>query len=306
MKKVAFLLWFTFLFLIIIFPVDASTNTKIRTEEDYLVPSYITVTDSNRSNVLSTPAVDASEKIYDFADLLSDSEEEKLYKQAKKYIENTNFDLAIVTVSNYEKDNCHGNCTHTYADDFYDYNEFGLGSEHSGVLFLVDMSRREIYMTTTGEAISMYNDNRIDMIMDSIYQAFSSQNYYQGIAKFMTILENYDTMGLPNSKDSRYVITEDGTIARDIPWLIFLGIPIFITGIVMAILISKNKLVRVATSSREYLDKKTLKTSVVSDQLVHTHTSVTRIQSSSSGGSGVSSTHSGSSGVSHGGGGHRF
>ena len=304
MRKVCYLLFSAGIFFLSFISVQASVNTYTRTDSDYLVPDYIDVTGSNRDNVLSTPAVDASEKVYDFADLLTDSEEKKLYQQATKFIKKTELDLAIVTVSDYTKPRCDGDCTRTYADDFYDYNEFGIGSRHSGVLFLVDMKTRTIYMTTTGDAMDMYNDYRIEQIMDAIYQEFTNQNYYDGIAKFMTILENYDTIGIANSKDSHYVISDDGSVVRDIPWLFLIGGPLLITGIVMAIMISRNKLVRVATSSREYLDKETLQTSIVKDRFVHTHTSKTPIyhSSGSSGGGG----HSGSSGVSHGGGGHRF
>ena len=49
--------------------VSASTNTNIRTEDNYLINDWIEVTDSNRGNILNTPAVNAEEKIYDFADL---------------------------------------------------------------------------------------------------------------------------------------------------------------------------------------------------------------------------------------------
>ena len=303
MRKVCYLLFSFGIFFLSFISVQASVNTYTRTDSDYLVPDYIDVTGSNRDNVLSTPAVDATEKVYDFADLLTDSEEKKLYQQATKFIKKTDLDLAIVTVSDYTKPRCDGDCTRTYADDFYDYNEFGIGSRHSGVLFLVDMKTRTIYMTTTGDAMDMYNDYRIEQIMDAIYQEFTNQNYYDGIAKFMTILENYDTIGIANNKDSHYVISDDGSVVRDIPWLFLIGGPLLITGIVMAIMISRNKLVRVATSSREYLDKKTLQTNIVKDRFVHTHTSKTPIyhSSGSSGGGG----HSGSSGVSHGGG-HRF
>ena len=304
MRKVCYLLFSAGIFFLSFISVQASVNTYTRTDSDYLVPDYIDVTGSNRDNVLSTPAVDATEKVYDFADLLTDSEEKKLYQQATKFIKKTDLDLAIVTVSDYTKPRCDGDCTRTYADDFYDYNEFGIGSRHSGVLFLVDMKTRTIYMTTTGDAMDMYNDYRIEQIMDAIYQEFTNQNYYDGIAKFMTILENYDTIGVANSKDSHYVISDDGSVVRDIPWLFLIGGPLLITGIVMAIMISRNKLVRVATSSREYLDKETLQTSIVKDRFVHTHTSKTPIyhSSGSSGGGG----HSGRSGVSQGGGGHRF
>lgn len=303
MRKFRYFFTFFLFFFVFSLTVSASTNTNIRTEDNLLVPPYITVTDANRDNILSTPSVDSSEKIYDFAELLTDSEEEKIYQQAQDYIDKTDFDLAIVTVSDYTKE-CNGNCSRTYADDFYDYNTFGMDSDHSGVLFLVDMQYREIYMSTTGKAMDMYNDYRVDAILDAIYQEFSNQDYYQGITKFMTILENYDTIGLANSKDSHYSIMSDGSIQRNIPWLLILGVPLLITVIVMAILISKNKLVRVATSSREYLDKSSLDIKVVGDRLVHTHTSKTPIYHSDGGGGG--SSHSGSSGVSHGGGGHGF
>ena len=303
MRKVCYLLLIVILFSFCIVPVSASTNTFSRTEDNLLVSSDITVTSQNIDNILNTPAVDASEKVYDFAELLTLSEEEKLYHQVEQFMDSANLDLAIVTISENNKLNAR-----EYADDFYDYNGFGTDSEHSGVLFLVDMDTREIYMSTTGKAISLYSDYRIDMTLDAISQEFSNQNYYQGITKFVTILKNYDTIGLPSNKDSKYAIGDDGEVYREFPWLIVLGVPFAITAIVIGVMIHKNKLVRAATSSREYLDKDSLKINTVSDRLIFTNTVAvprsTGISGSSSGGG--SSRHSGSSGRSHGGGGHRF
>ncbi len=301
MKKFKYLLLIVILFGFCIIPVSASTNTFTRTEDNLLVSPDITVTSQNLDNILGTPAVDASEKVYDFAELLTPSEEEQIYNRVQKFINKTNLDLAVVTINDNNKFSAM-----EYADDFYDYNDFGTDSEYSGVLFLVDMDTREIYMSTTGKAISMYSDYRIDMTLDAIYQDFSNENYLNGITKFVTIIENYDTMGLPSNKDSKYAINNSGEVYRKFPWLIVFGIPSVITAIVIGILISKNKLVRVATSSREYLDKDSLKIKTVSDRLVSTNTiAVPRSSGSSSGGVG-SSRYSGSSGRSHGGGGHRF
>ncbi len=303
MRKVCYLLLIVILFSFCIVPVSASTNTFSRTEDNLLVSSDITVTSQNIDNILNTPAVDASEKVYDFAELLTLSEEEKLYHQVEQFMDSANLDLAIVTISENNKLNAR-----EYADDFYDYNEFGTDSEHSGVLFLVDMDTREIYMSTTGKAISLYSDYRIDMTLDAISQEFSNQNYYQGIVKFVTILKNYDTIGLPSNKDSKYAIGDDGEVYREFPWLIVLGVPFAITAIVIGVMIHKNKLVRAATSSREYLDKDSLKINTVSDRLIFTNTVAVPRSTGSSGSSsgGGSSRHSGSSGRSHGGGGHRF
>lgn len=297
MKKIKYLLLIIILFSFSITPVFASTNIFTRTEDNLLISSDIAVTSENLDNILSTPAVDASEKIYDFADLLTVSEEEKVYHIVDDFISKTGFDLAIVTINENNKFSAR-----EYADDFYDYNFFGNDGEHSGILFLIDMDTREIYMSTTGKASSMYSDYRVDIILDAIYQDFSNADYLNGIIKFVTILENYDTMGLPSNKDSKYAIGIDGEVYREFPWLIVFGAPIVITAIVIGIMIHKNKIVRVATSSREYLDKNSLNIRTVSDRLISTNTIAVPIASSSGG----SSHHLGSSGRSHGGGGHRF
>ena len=302
MRKFKYLLLMFFLFCFSVVPVSASTNTFVRTEDNLLISPNITVTSYNLDNILNTSAVDASEKVYDFADLLTPSEEEEIYDCVQDFIEKTNFDLAIVTISENNKSSAM-----EYADDFYDYNDFGIDSEYSGLLFLIDMDIREIYVSTTGKAISMYSDYRIDKILDAIYQDFSNKKYFNGITKFVTILRNYDTIGLPSNKDSMYEIKDNGEIARIFPWLIVLGIPFSITAIVIGIMVYKNKLVRVATSSREYLDKDSLKIKILSDRLLSTNTVVTPIYTTNgSTGGGRSSRHSGSSGRSHGGGGHRF
>lgn len=298
-----------FLILLVLFlpvmSVNASTNTYTRTHEDWLVPDGVVVDSSNMNSVLSTPAVDASEKVYDFADLLSLTEEEELYNQVSEFINQSGMDLAVVTVSDYDKACSYEKCSQVYADDFYDYNDFGLDDQHSGLLFLVDMYNREFYISTTGKAMDMYNDVRIDKILDAISLEFENGNYFDGISKFVTIIENYDTIGLPSNIDSKYAIDDAGEVYRKFPWLIVLGIPSVITIIVMAILISKNKMVKVATTSREYLDKKSVHVKVARDVLISTHTSSSVI-SHPNGSSEGSSSHFGSSGRSHGGGGRHF
>lgn len=281
------------------FSVFASTDTKERTEDNYLVPSYIEITELNKSAILTTPAVDASEKIYDYAELLTDTEEKEVYQRISDFVSSSELDLAIVTINENNK-----GTAKEYAQDFYDYNAFGTDTVHSGILFLVDMETREIYMVTTGKAITMYDDARIDTIVSDIYTYFSDKEYAKGMTKFVTILDNYDKLGLPSNNDTKYVIGSDGTLSRKIPWFIFLVCPVLATIIVMAILIHKNRLVRKATSSKEYLKKDSVDIKLESDQFLGSNVTKIRIDHSSS--SGGSSTSSGSSGISHGGGGHKF
>lgn len=274
-------------------PVFASTNTKDRTSENnYLVDDWVTIDRYNYDNILGTPAIDASEKVYDFADLFSVNEEKELYKQINEYIDSYDMDLVVVTIS---ENNKHSSMV--YADDFYDYNYF----KDDGVLFLVDMQYREIYISTSGSAIDMYNDYRINGVLDRIYKYMTDEKYYDGLSNGIKTISEYADNGLPTN----VAFLDTMTLGNQV--LYSMIVALVITIITIFILITKNKLVRPATTAREYLNKDSIKVNDMGDILVSSNTTRHKIEhNSSSGGSGGSSRHIGSSGRSHGGGGRRF
>jgi len=182
----------------------ASTKTYERTLNNLQVSEDIEVTDYNRDIILKTPKVDETEKIYDFADLFSKSEEEQLYNEINDFIYDTDFDMAIVTINKNPKSSAMN-----YADDFYDYNYFGIGSTHDGLLFLIDMDTREMWISTTGNAILMYDDNRIDEILYNTYVEISNQNYYECGLSFIETSKYYFGLGIPDSNKD-YIIDENG------------------------------------------------------------------------------------------------
>lgn len=305
MKKRLLLIFIVFISLLCI-NVNASTNTYDRTEENLLVPDYVEVTERNKSNILLTPAVNAEEKIYDFADIYSSSDEDYLYTQVSNFIKETNLDLAIVTISYNNKHN-----TAMYADDFYDYNSFGLDENRSGLLLLVDMDSRRLYLSTTGDAINIYTDDRVNNIMSNIFTYFSNKDYYTATEIFINYAKSYTEVS--SGEDSHYVFSEDGKITKSRKGILVAGIfAIIITVISILVMASKNRLAKVASSSIGFLRKDTLNVKVVADNFLGSSVTKTRIDNDSSSGGhhhgsgGGSSTHIGSSGISHGGGGHRF
>lgn len=273
------------IFTLNIVPVYASANTKERTEDNYLVEDWVTVTESNKNNILTTPAVDATEKVYDFADLFTDEEEQQLYTKITNYINEYNLDLAVVTIDENNK------TPREYADDFYDYNDF---NQQGGILFLIDMDNRKIYMSTTGQAIKMYNDYRINTALDEVYTYMSDEEYYEGTSNYIDKISDYAKKGVPTSNNEEKSLTSS----------IFMSLLIGLIGtaIIMAILIFKNRMVKKATTAREYLNKNSIKIQNMGEILISSNTTKHEIDHSSSG----SSTHTGSSGSSHGGGGHSF
>ena len=304
MKKIIYYLCFLIiLFLISIIPTSAKEiKTCVRTDTDLRVRESL-ITGKNYSDIMSTPCVDESEKVYDFANLLTDLEEEQLYQEVLNYIEITNYDLVIVTTNDNNKED-----EVAYADDFYDYNSFGNGDTRDGVLLLIDMSNRRVYISTTGYAIVMYN-SRIDDIIDAGYDYLTSQDYYNTFSKMIDKMSYYYNLGVDEKDSNTIVIDESGRASyiRYIPYR-FIGIISGIVTLIVSIIVyNRSKLKIKVGSTISYLKEKNI--TKKEDNLVNTivtHTLRYNDTSSGGGSSGGGSFHSSSSGSSHGGGGRSF
>lgn len=118
-------------------------------------------------------------RLVDDAGLLSDSERNELLEQLDKTSEEYNCDVAIVTVNSLE-----GKTAAEYADDFYDYNGYGMGSGDDGILFLISMGERDWAITTYGYAITVFTDAEQEYITDQIMPDLSSGNYKEAFSDF--------------------------------------------------------------------------------------------------------------------------
>lgn len=294
MKKIFVL--FISLFLLVL-PVYASTNTYSRTTTDLKVPKKIKYKSSMEHNVLLTPSVNANEKIYDFAELLTEEEEKQLYDKVKEFIANTNLDLAIVTINTNVKDS-----TQEYADDFYDYNDFSI----DGLAFVIDMQNRIFYISTAGKAMLYYDDYRIEYILSALDQEMYNHEYFNACNTLISQLTEYYNHGFSDNADKYVVI---GTqIYRKTPYLLLSIIAVVSAIIGTLILALRNKKIKLATNSNDYFDNKYFEITKDTKEFISSNTSRVYIPPADSGGGGSSGGgfHSGSSGASHGGGGHRF
>ena len=307
MKNIARKILIIILLLTGIINCNASTNTFDRNELDnYGVRKEWKITDKNRSNVLRTPAVDATEKIYDYAELLSDEEEQAVKEKIDEFMEQTKMDLIIVTV-----DFTYSNDTENedYAADFYDYNDFGMNFENnSGVLLLRNANSLDPYydMYTFGDAQLYFNQTRYDNILDGIYDLMHSEQYASAFDKFITETQEDILLGKPKEME-KYYVDENGYLKKDptayrIPWLILIIISSIITLIIILILINKNKMVKKAQQANHYLKQESINITNRKDIFIRSHTTSYTESSSSSGGGG---SHSGSSGGGHSSGGGR-
>ena len=302
----AFCLFFSFnVSALDIYSVDYSkSNVKVierNASNKWGVNKHWNINSGNLDNVKSVPYVDSSLKVYDFADILTDSEEKQIYNKIQNFIEHTNMNMVVVSIDmpyNYDSKN------EEFAADFYDYNDFGLNfDKYSGILLLRNNYSSDRYydMYTFGDAQLYFDQGRYDDILDSIYSDFTGKKYLEGVNKFVSKCSSYYDRGLASKYEHAY-IDLDGFIQYDyyVPILPCLGGSIFITFIVMLIMVKKNKMVRKATTASEYLDKNSINYTEHLDQFTHSHTTHYTVSSSSGGGS-----HGGSSGGGHSSGGGR-
>lgn len=278
---------------------------KVRSQDNnYGVNKKWEVTSSNKINVLTTPFVDANEKIYDYADILTDSEEIELKSLIDQYVSKTNMDLVILSTDLAYSDYL----LEDYAADFYDYNDFGINFDYySGSILIINMNsyNRFYNIYTFGNAIRYYSDSRLENILDNIYYDIADASYFNGFKKFISEETTYYELGIPDSNKYSHISEDDFKIVYDkapygVPLIPCLIISAIVTLVVMLILVKKNKMVKKATEAKEYINKDSIKYDIKEDRFVNTHTSSYRVSSSTS--SGGSSISHGSSGGFHGGG----
>ncbi len=239
-------------------------------------------------------------RVVDNAELLTQSQIEELTEKVDEISERQQLDVVIVTTNSID-----GKSPMAYADDYYDYHNYGYGANKDGVLLLLSMEDRDWWISTTGYGITAFTDAGIQLIGNEIVQYLSSGDYFGGFKLFADEADRfitkartdkpYDVGNLPKAKKKLF----DAKAA-----LISLVIAAVIAFVVILSIKSKYKPVKFQPNASDYLVSDSFNLTGAFDNFLYSNVSKTaRSDSSSSGGS---STHSGSSGTSHGGGGGKF
>ncbi len=249
--------------------------------------------------LLTVPAFAYEERVFDEAGLLSEEEITQINEQIDSIRNTYQCDVVVVTTNDSE-----GKAAMAYADDYYDYNEFGIGDEHDGIILTINMDIREYWVSTCGQAILWFSDQEIESMKSTVQSYLADGDYGDGIIAWLGDVE-YE---LKYDDGSGYIIEETN------PFIDALGIlpQALIVGLILAviIIIILIQICRTAVPpalANDYLEKDQVKISKREDLFLRSHTTSVKLQTeSSSGGGGGSHSHSSSSGRSHGGGGGKF
>ena len=254
--------------------------------------------------------VDTSVKIYDYAGLLTPEQIQSLSEKLITTGEKRKMDLVIVTT-----DDTKGRSSRDYADDFYDTHGFGYEQENgSGVLLLLDMDGREIYISTAGTAIEEYTDGEIEDTLDVLVPLMQDGAYMEVCRTFageaVRCLTGGDTAqnGAYDAGSDRF--TEYDAGGEKTNWLGRAGICLLGAAVISGIIvffIARGRKSRMTAGSGTYLKNGRIDIRQSSDRFTHTTVVVRQIpKDNGSSGGGHSSSHVSSGGRSHGGGGRSF
>lgn len=244
-------------------------------------------------------------RLQDDAALLSSDEYNEVLSRLDELCETQSFDVVIHTTEDMDG----YSSVVAYADDYYDYNGYGYGEDRDGIILVVAMNTRDLYISTCGFGITAFTDYGIDTLLDDVKGYFSDGDYYGGFCSFISEADEYITAAKNGSpydiNDGDYYYSSERSGFFNFTWLM----ASLIMGLVCALIIvgtmkAQLKTVRPALAAGSYVRKDSIKVKSERDIYLYRNVSRTEIVRESS--SGGSSTHVSSSGTTHGGGGTKF
>ena len=237
-------------------------------------------------------------QVVDNADLLSDSEEKALTEKIDKIVKEYNYDVVLLTNTSLD-----GASSQDYADDFFDYNNYGVGTNRDGMLFLFSTEYKDYWTSTRGYGLKAFTDYGIEYLHDQVTPILKDKEYYKAFDKYLDVVDDFlaeAQKGTPYDTNNKVKTLTDYLIYEGIA----LGVSLLLAIVVLFIMKLKMNTAIKATSAKEYVRQGSFVLNEKSDVYMYSNVTKVKIESNNSGGG--SSSHTSSSGASHGGGGGRL
>lgn len=236
------------------------------------------------------------ERVYDYADVLTDEEEDKLRELIAGKEARIHCDVVLVTIKEtIETESVSWeNGMMYYADDFYDNNQYGYNQVHGDGILLLDNwqeGQKGSWLSTCGRVYRQFNSSDINDILFKVYDRVETSPYkaYEAYIKETSNKMNHDK-------------------ALSFFPLLIVVIPILVL-IIFVIVNIKPSLGKDTTMANTYVAGGRPRINAQTDTFARKFVTTRKIQTDTGhhggGSSGHGGGHTSSGGVSHGGGGMR-
>ena len=166
---------------------------------------------SRQQYASKTPCVDSKDKVYDFSDILTESEEAKIKELLNTYSKKYNMDVIFVS---YNLPYTEDKTNEDWLADFYDFNDFGLDYEkYDGIAILRNTYDKDPYfqILSFGEAQMYLYDTRFDGLVNGVRDYFKTQDYVDAVKYIMNYYDNCYKQGPLEG----YYVNDMGYIKRN-------------------------------------------------------------------------------------------
>lgn len=246
--------------------------------------------------LLPASAYDSSlPRVVDKTRTLSEYEIDELNDMSGDFRREYSMDCVIMLINSLG-----GKSAMAYADDAYDEGGYGMGNDNSGILILISVGDREVYISTCGKAIEKIDDYEIELILDDMMNSLSQSEWADAFSHGIFAAE--EMIERQNSGGS---VSRDDSSSTGNRLLVTFFAPAVIAGISVGVMYYMMNNARGKYSAADYAVRGSFALTGALDIFLSRHVSKTPRASESSGGGGGSS-HTSSGGVSHGGGGRSF
>ena len=231
-------------------------------------------------------------RMFDDAEVLTEDEDNELEDALEELSLRQSFDVTIATIESMES--VGADSMEQFADDLYDYCQYGYGPDMDGVLLLVSVGDRKWHISTCGYGITAFTDAGIQYLGQQM-TPFMADGDYAGA--FRTFVQWSDT----------YIDAARAGHPYDVNLFLALGIGLALAWVVVHVMKSQLRSVAFQENAASYVREGSMKLTNQRDLFLYRDVHRTeRPKESSSSDSGGSSTHTSSSGTTHGGGGGSF
>ena len=242
-------------------------------------------------------------RLNDNAEVLTEDEDSELEASLEELSVRQSFDVTIATIDSLESEGY--TSMEEYADDLYDYCQFGYGADRDGVLLLVSTGDRKWHISTCGYGITAFTDAGIQYLGQQM-TPFMADGDYAGA--FRTFVQWSDTYIDAAREGHPYDVNNLPREPLSLMYLFLaLGIGLVLAWVVVSVMKSQLRSVAFQENAASYVREGSMNLTNSRELFLYRDVQRTEhVEEKDSDSSGGSSTHTSSSGTTHGGGGGSF
>nr|WP_245349921.1 TPM domain-containing protein [Cytobacillus eiseniae] len=187
---------------------------------------------------VNADSMNQKQYIYDYAELLSETEVEELESLSSELSEQMNTAFMVITVNGMD-----GKDIIPYVQDFYDEHAPGYDQPHGNTSILtIDLQTRDVYLAGFKKAEQYLDDARLDMVRNKITPDLSQGNYFQAFSVYIHTAHDY--MGFKPGVNPENILFK---------WWFQLAVSLIVAGIIVALMAYRSG-GRVTVSAQNYMN----------------------------------------------------